>query len=280
MPKYLRYLSVTYSRIDMTDACRDVHFLVWMYEHHLKKCPSDGISKVNLQFHPPGASSAPPEALLNVVVMEFPLDADRLRGLPPDEKRLAYLDSLHAALVSVAGRFGFDVTALAAARQAVVDAGFRLVLEPLRPVRDPARALKARAVVEVGEFSEWTLVIERSGKALARCLLCRSDSVSCDTRHVFDHIEWVDDRTVLVRRRNLPDSWRCSIDGAVELVDPRAEGGDPHAQYQLGRRYYEGQWVMPDEARGLQLIRSAANQSFKHAVNFLVRRERKGQDGP
>lgn len=60
----------------------------------------------------------------------------------------------------------------------------------------------------------------------------------------------------------------------ADLADRRsmAEKGDPHGEYDLGRMYLEGQWVLQDVDRGIELIRRAAGKGFRHAVGFLATR--------
>jgi TPR repeat protein len=73
--------------------------------------------------------------------------------------------------------------------------------------------------------------------------------------------------------KNGRDYWLCSTDGTVEFHYPRAETGDPHGEYDLGRMYYDGAGVLQDQQRGLALIRSAAAKGYKQAVRFLERIE-------
>lgn len=65
----------------------------------------------------------------------------------------------------------------------------------------------------------------------------------------------------------------------IEFHYPRAERGDPHGEYNLGREYFDGGLQHFGRARGLALIRSAAAKGYEHAVVFLNRLRPAG-DGP
>jgi TPR repeat protein len=87
--------------------------------------------------------------------------------------------------------------------------------------------------------------------------------------NAYSKISWVDAKTVRVQTDNGRDYWLCSSDGTVEFHYPRAQTGDPHGEYDLGRMYYDGTGVLRDQERGLALIRSAAAKGHRHAVRFL-----------
>jgi TPR repeat protein len=68
------------------------------------------------------------------------------------------------------------------------------------------------------------------------------------------------------------------VGGEARFHYPRAEQGDAHGEFDLGRMYYEGGLLPPERDRGLALIRSAAGKGYEHAVRFLRRLEQ--GDGP
>ena len=82
-------------------------------------------------------------------------------------------------------------------------------------------------------------------------------------------IEWLDNQTVRVVQKNGRDFWTCSVDGSLEFHYPRAEKGDPHAIFDLGRMYWEGLYVLPDQKRALELIHLSAATGYKHAQRFI-----------
>jgi len=84
------------------------------------------------------------------------------------------------------------------------------------------------------------------------------------------HFGWLDASTVKVQHQNDRDYWLCGTDGSVTFHYPRAESGDPHGEFALGKMYYEGSLVLQDQARGLALIEAAAAKGYQHAINFLT----------
>lgn len=65
------------------------------------------------------------------------------------------------------------------------------------------------------------------------------------------------------------------------LDEPKKiDSGDPAIQFELGKKYYSGSYMNgkfleKDESRGLDLIRSSANQGYKDAIDFLIEYEKK-----
>lgn len=103
-------------------------------------------------------------------------------------------------------------------------------------------------------------------------------------RYYFDHFHaavlrcarrfgWDEEHFDAARKRMLADGdyWICTADGEVEFHYPRAERGDPHGEYDLGRMYYDGALTHLGRDRGLALMRSAAAKGYKHAAVFLDR---------
>lgn len=58
---------------------------------------------------------------------------------------------------------------------------------------------------------------------------------------------------------------RSDLEMAVKCFQPLAEGGNAHAQYKLGKCFYEGQGVKKDEKQAVHWYRSAAEQGHASA---------------
>ncbi len=57
-----------------------------------------------------------------------------------------------------------------------------------------------------------------------------------------------------------------SVDSPVQILLPRAEGGDPAAMFYLGAKYSDGRGVPKDEAEGLRWYRKVAERGNSGAM--------------
>lgn len=88
---------------------------------------------------------------------------------------------------------------------------------------------------------------------------------------VLGKLVWQNEKTLLLFHLNKRDYWIIDIETKkVTFVFPRAESGDPHGQFDLGKMYYNGSTFLDkNEALGLSWIKKSADQGFKSAIKFL-----------
>ncbi|MCI0376500.1 MAG: SEL1-like repeat protein [Gemmataceae bacterium] len=290
MAKYLRYLAIDFIRgndvndtrgdVELYAAVRDtdVPYLGWMYESYATPLLTNGIAKVNVFFtaaslnpepvvFPSCPEDKPGEGIADV--FEF-FDAAHYRGLTVAERRLYYLDRIHAALVRCAGRFGWETRQLEEARARIVRNDFRFTFWWKKPLSSPDRRSRVQAFFDVTDCTRVYLVFfDRKMQERRRVLLCTLGVISGIGEHLLHRIQWLDARTVRVTQKNGRDYWLCTTDGEPEFHYPRGESGDPHGEYDLGRIYLTGALTPPDRERGLKLIACAAAKGYAHAIRFL-----------
>ena len=247
----------------------DVLHLCWMYERYATPLRTTGVAKVNICFTSAAPNPAPTEVDGVAEVYEY-FDTVNFRSLPPGVQQRYYLDRFHAATIRCAVHFGWDAAPLERACQAILDAGFKLAFFCKKPVTGPDRRTKAQGFVEASRRTKvYVVFFDRNMRELRRSLLAEVGTGSGIDEHMLSKISWADVKTVRVEMKNGRDYWLCSIDGTVEFHYPRAEIGDRHAEYDLGKMYFDGAGVLPDRQRGLTLIRAAAAKGYNHAVRFL-----------
>lgn len=78
------------------------------------------------------------------------------------------------------------------------------------------------------------------------------------------------DEIISLETKAKDSSWNYNyVNHNVVFVYPRAQKGDGHGYYILGKKLIEGDGVLKDVDRGLENIKLAANLGYVHAVKFL-----------
>jgi hypothetical protein len=243
--------------------------LAWMYEHYATPVRSDGVAKVNVFFTAEQLHRTPSEVLGIADVYEQ-FDAGHFATLASKPQQRYYVDRLHVALLRCAAHFGWSSDNFVAAYERMI-ADFDFGFYWQKPRTSPDRKTKVQALVEAPFPGRLSLVFfDSKMREQRRALLCMGALGRGSVEFAFGAIDWVDADTVKVQQANGRDYWLCRTDGSVSFHYPRAETGDPHGEFDLGKMYYEGLWVPQDRERGIKLMEGAAAKGFKHAINFLA----------
>lgn len=279
MAKYLRTVEHRFAHADgrpddaLNAAQRgspETQHLRWMYEHHCTPLISNGVTKVNVVFTAEELNREPAEVLGIATVYER-FDGPAFNSLEPKARPYYFLERLHGAMLRYARQFNWDTAALEATRSKMIAMDFHFSYYWKKAIADPKRRIKAQPLIDASSFPTHLHLVffDLQMNELRRVLLSVGVDGPGAVKFAFGGIEWLDSNTVRVCHENGRDFWLCSTEGHLEFCYPRADSGDPHGQYELGRMYYVGQWVLPDRERGLKLIRASADQGFKHAINFI-----------
>lgn len=280
MAKYLRAIAV---HVGDEDGSRDeaiasalsaaagVRHLSWMYEHYATPAVTDGVAKINIHLNANHVSHAPSEVLGIASVVEG-FEAERFSGLGETEQRLYYLQRIHSGVTRCAAHFGWSPEPFVAAYERIVREEFQFSFYWKKPISSPDRQWKASALVQVSPLPGrlYLVFLDSRQREVRRVLLSAGVNGPGIVEFLLGKIRWEDQRTVRVEHQNGRDYWLCPVDGPWQFHYPRAERGDPHGSFELGRMYFEGRYVLRDQPRGLELIKFAADRGFKHAQNFLA----------
>ncbi len=280
MAKYLRYIAFDFRNADgirwaqpaeFNSAVSKVSHLGWMYEHYATPLPSGGVAKVNVAFTTTELNDELYEVLGIAEVYER-FDAAHFLSLSPKKRQLYFLDRLHAALLRCAKQFGWDPSRLDATYQRILAEEFAFRFFWKKPLSSPNRQMKVQALIEVKSFPAhlYLIFFDRDMHEMGRTLLSVGTDGPGAVEFALGEIRWLDANTVRVQHQNGRDYWLCTTQGELEFHYRRAENGDRHGQYDLGRMYYDGQWVLKDQEMGLQWIQAAADQGYRHAIQFLA----------
>lgn len=250
-----------------------------MYEHLATPLPSGGISKVNVDFTTTTADADPSE-VLGIATIQQHFDSSLFIELPTRARQQYFLTQLHGAMLRCANRFGWDPERLLEAYRQIVERDFKFTFFWKKPLTSPDRHLKIQAFIDASQFPTHIFLVfsDKEMHELRRILLSVGTDGPGAVEFALGDIRWVDNLTVRIQHQNGRDYWLCTTNGELSFFYPRADHGDPHGQYDLGIMYFEGQWVLQDQPRGIELIQAAATKGFKHAIKFLARQQSSGGD--
>jgi hypothetical protein len=273
MARYLRFIDYHFANQDLAIVVNASESwpLRWMYEHLATPLPSGGISKANIYFTSTTISDDPSEAL-GIATVRQNFDPMYFSALPPRDRQRYFLDQFHSAMLKCASSFGWDRSHFVDVHRQIIERDFQFTFFWKKPITSPDRRLKAQPFIDASTFPTrlYLIFFDREMHEFRRTLLSVGNDGPGAVEFALGDIRWIDATTVRIRHQNERDYWECTTDGDLQFHYPRADQGDPHGQYDLGRMYFEGQWVLQDQTRALELIRAAAAQGFKHAVKFLA----------
>jgi TPR repeat protein len=278
MPKYLRFIAHRFTDADERPdyemcaaerAAPHTWHLGWMYEHYATPLRSDGVAKVNIFFTATDLHRDPSEVLGIAWVYER-FDAAHFLALPAPSQQRYFLDRFHDAMLRCAKHFRWDPKPLQHAHRRIIGEDFRFSFFWKKPLASRDRRAKVQAFVDASFPAHlWLIFFDAQMRELRRTLLSVGTNGPGAVEFALGEIRWVDCDTVRVQHKNGRDYWLCRMDGRVDFHYPRADAGDPHAEFDLGRMYYDGRCVLQDRERALKLIESAAAKGYKHAIKFL-----------
>lgn len=280
MAKYLRFIDYHFGNVE--SPIDDQHLAVngnapeswplrWMYEHLATPLASGGVSKVNIYFTGT-ATTGDPSEVLGIATVDQHFDTAHFFALSPRDRQSYFLEQLHAAMLRCAEHFGWDPQRLVNAYRQIISRDYRFTFFWKKPLTSSDRRTKVQPFIDASTFPThlYLIFFDTKMHELRRVLLSIGADGPGAVEFLLGGIHWIDAKTVRVQHQNKRDYWLCTTDGELQFHYPRADQGDPHGQYDLGRMYCDGQWVLQDQARGLELIRAAAKQGFKHAIRFLA----------
>lgn len=279
MAKYLRFIDYHFetveSRADDQQAvighAPESWPLRWMYEHLATPLPSGGVSKVNIDFTE-AATTGDPSEVLGIATIHQHFDTAHFYALSPRDRQSYFLERLHAAMLRCAEHFGWDPQRLVDAHRQIIERNYQFTCFWKKPLTSPDRRIKVQPFIDASTFPAhlYLIFFDSEMHELRRVLLSIGTDGPGVVEFVLGDIRWIDANTVRIQHQNERDYWLCTTDWDLQFFYPRADQGDPHGQYDLGRMYFDGQLILQDRARGLGLIQAAAKQGFKHAIRFLA----------
>jgi hypothetical protein len=273
LPNYLRIIDIHVAdeEEDIYAAIRhaDVHHISFLLESLFTPAHPKGIIKANIYL----TKSKQPKEITDIFAITdiyAHFDIDHFIALSANQQRLYFLNTIHAALSRGATVYGWDRDRLDACCAQIIAKKFKLQKLWRKPKASPNRKLRAHILLDISSTTKlWIVFSDPSGNQISRTMFSIMPSSAGPIEFILGDIKWIDNQTVRVRHSNHRDYWLLGVDGDIKFIYPRTESGDAQAEYQLGRMYLEGRYVLQARERAMNLIKSAAGKDYKHAIRFL-----------
>ncbi|MCD6051217.1 MAG: hypothetical protein K0Q55_2620 [Verrucomicrobia bacterium] len=272
MPKYLRYLAGFHDvEIEQALGRAGVVHLLPMYEYYCLPLPVEGCAKLIISFRLQPTQTAP-SLVLDIATIERPFDLAQFTSLPAADQPRYALDALHSAFTTAGHHFHWPLARAQEAYDRIVREKFQFHFVRAKPKASPDRKLRAQVEVDFANTVRLTVVfLKPDGEVHLRQPLSLLSPGMGVVNYVLDKLAWISPTTLQITHGNGRDYWLCGTDGFLRFIYPRAERGDPHGLYDLGRMYLAGQYVLRDPAQGRKLIEEAARKGWPPAREYLRR---------
>ena len=272
MPKFLRSICGYHdAEIEQAIGRARAAYVLPMYEYYATPLQTDGCAKLNVCFRQKPSPTAP-SLVLGVATIEWPFRLNPFTNAPPNAQTRYVLDRAHAALLAAGTHFGWSLQRAHEAYSSILEKALRFQFVWRKPKASFDRKLRVQVEVDFADTVKlYVAFLDRKGQELLRKLfsVVGPGPGLGTVAAVIGHIEWLDNTSVKITHLNGRDYWICRTDGTLEFFYPRAQNGDAHGIFELGRMYSEGRYVLRDLAQGRQLVEAAANKGDKHAAKYL-----------
>lgn len=282
-PKYFRYFRYNidegfdYSRVHLPD----VGCVFELLELEFKKTPSRGISCLQLIYTLQADKHLKVWIELEGILSVFShYDAARFAECASAfEKKKFFLDHIRQAYMHYADQYGWDERYFDAVYQRIVAGGIMFDRPWGNTAWDRHRKVRARVHVHYDlDGAELSFVIEdvKTGDVRRKVFARWRGTNTQMLNTICGKLIWESSHRLRLytRRSELPDYWEFDLENdRVEFHKPKAEAGDAHAQYQLGRAFLGGESGIYDLEKAVYWLRQSAAQGYKHAARLLARVE-------
>ncbi|MDA1015014.1 MAG: hypothetical protein O3A00_11265 [Planctomycetota bacterium] len=228
------------------------------------ECPH--VQKLNI-YGCPESPTLCEEAILGIASVWVNVPTDPSDVLASCRLQQAFtLELAHAAVLSAAERFSFDVTSFLAAKNQVEENDYTLRYQIGKTRKSPNRKYAASVWCHFDtRYRSELLVTGGDGSPYCRYQFATGDENS------IGQLRWHGNGEVHIPLTAVSGCayWACSLDGTFSFVFPKSEDGSAHHLYQHATMLLDGPWVMPDGQTGMQLLERAANAGYKHAIRRL-----------
>jgi hypothetical protein len=235
------------------------------------KLSTGGIAKVILQQ----ALEEVEQTLINVCTYSHPFK--HLQDLPAEATdaviRQCLIDDINEALLSLATLKGWDTDPIHKLHAAIVKRGYQFSGTSGRSLKNPSKTLTASAAWRTDRYINIGALVQGPKNTPDEFFTATRIGISLGLfESLLGVVEWVDDQTIRLFQVNKRDYWEIDTTSKeVRFHFPRAESGDAHGQFDLGKMYVDGWIVEQDFEQARQWLERSATQGFSRAVRLLQR---------
>ena len=254
-------------------------YLSRMYEYYFPATQTDNVVSITVCLTEDAQEAEHPQSCANIKVVTNVMDIGKFTRLTPSGKSLYIIGLCQQAIMSLVSEMSWETESFEHTYNRILGKNC-LFREYWRKAKcSPNRQLKAQIYFEDdyekdGIYVDFT---DKSGKLIKRVQFAPSGY------HIYSksisELEWENNSHVIIKRAfshsctKTCDYWIIGIDGSIDYHSPRAENSkvNPHGLFDLGILYWEGKIIMPNQDKGLELIRKAAELNYKHAQKWIER---------
>jgi hypothetical protein len=274
LAKYLRYFAHDFEAGLLVNGLPfSTNFIFDLFELEFGKCPSKGITKLLVHFVEDRSRHLRAEEFLNVLCVDMFLEVARLQEKSDLEQRQVFLECILVAIKSAGPTYGWDLEHAEEVYQRILADGILFDRAWGKRVKLAGSKQSVQAHVRYSHAIELTLnILNAQQEVVQSALVATLPGTIGALLDAYGTLSWTSDKVVRLQRTNQRDYWEYDLAAnAVRFHFARAEAGDPHGQYDLGRMYLDGYLVPQDEALARHWFEQAAAQGFGRAQTALAR---------
>lgn len=262
--------------IDLSNLIKFIDVLSWMYNYYFIKEEQTHSFKLFIylceigRFHFEQGYEVEFQEHFNR--MQKPHDAYTIR-LNINYKYLS-LEVIHAKIIEVLGAFSKENTALntdviSKIYQKILDNNFQFKEYCSARISNPKGEMDAQFCLQEDMEDTGGFVAFWENEKIINRVKFKPRGYQLIEEQFLGY--WLNNTSFKIYSSNkhFKGYWIAYITGEVEFIFDRSNSGNPHHLFMLGKMYFSGELVLEDKRKGIELIKKAANQGYKHALNWL-----------
>jgi hypothetical protein len=240
---------------------------LWAYARYALPVRCDGVAKINC-YGCPNTATRCDEPCLNIASLWISIPERLPTKIDGCLKQQEFMVELaHRGLKHASNEYRFDFSPFEAAKSKVDANQYRFEFQIGNTKKSPNRSLAAFiwCFYDHG-FKTEVVFTTRDGGFFNRTIFATANEQTISA------IRWLDQERVQISSKDFNGSyWICDIHGNAEFVFGLASSNSPHHIYMHATILINGQGVLAEREKGIELMNKAAGMGFKHAINYLSR---------
>ncbi len=240
---------------------------LWAYTRYTLPIRCDGVARINL-YGCLNTATRCDEPCLSIGSLWVLLPAI----LPPSidvclNQQKFMVELAHCGLEHASNEYNFDFAPFEAAKLQTEANRYRFEFQIGKTKTSPNRSLNAFIWCYYDHgFKTEVVFTTRDGVVVKRKIFATTNEQTVSS------IRWLDHERVQIASKDFNGSyWVCDIHGNTEFFFGLASSNSPHHIYRHATILIDGQGVLAERDKGIELLNQAASMGFKHAINRLSR---------
>lgn len=250
-----------------------------MYEYYFPITQTDNVVSITVCLIEDTQDMEYPQPCVNMKVVANVIDIDKFNRLTSNSKSLYIIRLCQQSIMSLVSEMCWNTEAFEHTYNKIISKNC-LFREYWRKAKSsPNRQLKAQIYFE-DDYEQDGIYVDFTDKSEK---LIKRVQFAPKGYHIYSKMvsepQWENNSQVIIKRSfahsftKTSDYWIIGVDGSIDYHSPKTENTEvnPHGLFDLGILYWEGKIVMPNQDKGLELIKKAAELNYKHAQKWIER---------